>query len=139
MGVIEEVPKATDPTPQWRSRVRIGLIECEEGEKRCMIREIQALAHTCAYRKEKGGQETPTHKDWNYTFKFSTSLCRGKQRSLFRTSCSRSPSQRSSVSVLPSPFCISSSAVQTQVLNSKFCLLGSWFWFLGPAPSCILP
>lgn len=59
MGVIEEVPKATDPTPQWPSRMRIGLIECEEGEKGCMIREIQALAHTCAYRKEKGGRRLP--------------------------------------------------------------------------------
>lgn len=58
MGVTEEAPKVTYPTPhtQWPSRMRVGLIKCEEGEKGCRVRNIQAPAPICARRKEKGGQ-----------------------------------------------------------------------------------
>lgn len=43
-GVTKEVPKVTDPIPQWPSRTRVVLIEQEEGEKGCRVRKIQALA-----------------------------------------------------------------------------------------------
>lgn len=86
-GVTEEAPKVTDPTPhtQQPSRMRAGLTKCEEGEKGCRVWEIQALAHIFAYRKEKGRAGLPAQKGWNYTFTFSTSLCRRKQMSLLPT------------------------------------------------------
>ena len=50
--------------------MRTGLIECEEREKECEVRKIQALASTFDCRMEEGGQEThPAQKGWNYTLK----------------------------------------------------------------------
>lgn len=79
MGVTEEAPKVTDLTPHtWLpSRMGVGLIECEEGEKGCRVREMQALTCSFACRKEKERQENLPAQDWNDTFKFSTS-CRNR-------------------------------------------------------------
>lgn len=59
MGVTQEASKVTDPTShtQWPSRMRVGLIKCEKGEKGCRGREIQTPDHSFACKK-KGGQET---------------------------------------------------------------------------------
>lgn len=76
----------TDPIPHtlYPSRMRVELIKCEV-EKGYRVREIQVLAHIFAYRKKREGRRLPVQKGWYNTFKFSTSLCRGKQMSLFPT------------------------------------------------------
>lgn len=126
MGVIEEASRVTDPTPQWPSRIKVGLIKCEEAEKGGRVREIQVLAHIFPYRKKKEGRRLPAQKGWNYPFKFSTLCVRETDGPLSYCLAVETLSKWSSViSVLSSPFCISSSAGQIQVLNCKFYLLGS--------------
>lgn len=93
MGVIEEASRVTDPTPQWPSRIKVGLIDCEEAEKGGRVREIQVLAHIFPYRKKKGGQETPCTEGLELSIQVFNLVCKGNRWASFLLSCSRNPFQ----------------------------------------------
>lgn len=80
MGITEKASKVTDPTPhtRWPRRMRVGLIDCEEGEKEFGVREIQDLAHSSASRRAVGRAGGSSYTEGLNSFKISTSLC-GKE------------------------------------------------------------
>lgn len=43
--------------------MKVGLTEFKKRKKKYRVREIQALAHTPAWRQEKGWQEIPCAED----------------------------------------------------------------------------
>ena len=60
MGVTEEAPKVTDPTPhfEWPHRMRVGLIECE-GEKGSTVRKCRLRPLSLPTGWEREGGDSP--------------------------------------------------------------------------------
>ena len=100
----------------------------------CRVRETQALGPPFAWTKEKLGQKTPCTGLELYLHIFSL-LVKETGEALPNSLVLRTPPQWFSLtSVLAFPFCVPSPTGQTQVLNSKFYLLSSWFWVIFPVP-----
>lgn len=93
----------------------------------------------CLQEGKRGAGGSPHRRAARTHSSFQPPRVEGKRGASFLLSCimNHSPPSGLVSSVLCPPFCIPSSAVQTQVPNAKFYLLGSWFLccsILFPAP-----